>query len=182
MAFATPVSLDCFALAVALDRAEPGKKAIMRYRFHHIEDAPKDQVEEHVRQKAGYLETRLATFEDDLVRLDMRLSHHVKRYPNRRDSSSFTSHLVLDLPGRKLPNIGADGHGESWTTAVNEAFDVLEAQLDKTLAKLHREPAIHAYQHRPSWERDGAELLGNPQPTADDVDRPSGMPGGEQES
>lgn len=142
----------------------------MRYRFHHIESAPMAQVEEHVREKAGYLESRLATFQDDLVRLDIRLSRHAKRYADRRNASMFTSHLVLDLPGRKLPNIGADGHGETWTTAINQAFDVLEVQLDKTLAKLQREAAIHAYRHRPSWEREGATLMGKPQAEPDQPD------------
>lgn len=135
----------------------------MRYRFHHIEEAPRSAVEEHVRSKADLLESRLATFQDDLVTLDVRLDHREKRYGDHRNLSSFTNRLVLDLPGRKLPNIRATGTGETWQIAVNDAFDALETQLDRTLASLHRETAIHDFQHRPSWERPGAEKLGKPQ-------------------
>ena len=143
----------------------------MRYRIHHIDNAPRDLVEKHVRAKSGYIESRLATFQEDLVRLDVRLDHHRKQYADRKNAAAYTGHLVLDLPGRRLPNIAADGHGANWTTAINEAFDDLEDQLGKILADLHRETAVHDYQHRPSWEREGAERLGRPQIEPEDPDR-----------
>jgi hypothetical protein len=135
----------------------------MRYRFHHVENAPLADVEEFVKERAGLLESRLTTFEPDLVHLDARLSYNGKRQSDRRDDAPFTNHLVLDLPGGKLPNIGASGYGETWTSAVYDAFGALETQLDKTLADLHGVTAIHEYRRRPSWERSGAEKLGKPQ-------------------
>lgn len=135
----------------------------MRYRFHHIENAPREKVEEYVRTKADLLETRLSTFEEDLVVLDVRLDYREKRYADRRNAANYDGKLVLYLPGQHLQNIGAVGHGEIWETAFNEAFDDLEDQLDKLFAKLNREPDIHDFQHRPSWEREGAELLGESQ-------------------
>ncbi|CAN5770903.1 hypothetical protein BH23CHL2_BH23CHL2_35960 [soil metagenome] len=143
----------------------------MRYRFHHIQGAPRDQVEQHVRDKAELVQTRLSTFEEDLVELDVRLDYREKRYRDRRNASNFDGRLVLNLPGRRMPNIGANGHGETWVTAINEAFGDLEVQLDKFLAKLKKEAAIHDYQHRPSWEREGAEMLGEPQQPDEDPDR-----------
>lgn len=134
----------------------------MQYRFHHINEAPRDKVEEFVRTKSEVIQAQLDTFEDDLVKLDTRLDYRDKRYADRRNASNFDAHLVLYLPGGHLPNIGATGHGESWIIAFSEAFDDLQVQLEKLLAKLHRETDIHAYQHRPSWEREGADLLGNP--------------------
>lgn len=142
----------------------------MKYRFHHIENASRERVEEFVRNKADVLTARLATFEDDLVYLDARLDYRDKRYADRRNASNFDAHLVLSLPGRHLSNIGATGHGESWSIAFNEAFDDLYDQLEKLLAKLHRETGIHEYQHRPSWEREGAELLGKPQVEPEDAE------------
>ena len=145
----------------------------MRYRIHNIEHAPFEDVEEYVKERAVLLESRLATFPADLIQLDARLSHHEKRYADRRDASTFTSRLVLDLPGGNLPNIGASGHGEVWETAVNEAFEALERQLDKTLAGLHGNTAIREYRRRPSWERAGAERLGKPQAEPRDSDVPT---------
>lgn len=143
----------------------------MRYRFHHISQAPLAQVEDYVREKASLIESRLATFEDDLIELDVRLDYDDKRRRDRRNDANYDGHLVLYLPGNHLKNIGATGHGESWATAINEAFSDLEVQLEKTLAKLHREPDIHDYRHRPSWEREGAELLGEPQDEPNDSQR-----------
>jgi ribosome-associated translation inhibitor RaiA len=143
----------------------------MRYRFHHIESALRERVEDHVREKAGTVEARLGSFQEDLIQLDVRLDHRKKRYGERRDASYFDGHLVLHLPGEHLPNIGATGHGETWSTAINKAFDDLEDQLEKQLAELHDEPDIHDFQHRPSWEREGAELLGRPQVEPEDPDR-----------
>jgi ribosome-associated translation inhibitor RaiA len=148
----------------ASDRA--GEDLEMRYRFHHLHEAPRAQVERHVRAKADLLDARLRTFEEELVELDVHLDHRKKRNAERRDTSYFDGHLVLYLPGRKLPNLSASGHGERWETAINEAFDDLTDQLDRLLAKLHGDTDIHAYQHRPSWEREGAELLGRPQEEA----------------
>lgn len=143
----------------------------MRYRFHHIERAPMESVEEHVRQKSDLIESRLATFQEDLVMLDVRLDYRKKRYADRRNASNYDGQLVLYLPGQNLPNISAVGHGEAWTTAINEAFDDLEDQLEKLLAELHHEPGIHDFQHRPSWEREGAELLGEPQVEPEESER-----------
>ncbi len=155
----------------------------MRFRYHHIQNAPREKVEEHVRAKAGLLESRLSTFQDDLITLDTRLDHRDKRYGDRRDAANYDGHLVLYLPGKHLQNIGATGYGETWTTAINEAFDDLEVQLDKLLAKLHRETSIHDFQHRPSWEREGAELLGEPQVEPDEPESPAedgtGLPHGQ---
>lgn len=147
----------------------------MQYRFHHIHEAPEERVRDHIRDKAELIERRLDTFEDDLVTLDIRLDHRPERYGDRRNASNYGGHLVLRMPGQSLQNIGATGHGESWTTACNEAFVSLENQLDKVLARLHRKTDIHAYQHRPSWEREGAELLGEPQmpPNRDDDEPPA---------
>lgn len=144
----------------------------MQYRFHHIHEAPEERVREYVREKAELLERRLDTFQDDLVRLDVRLDHRPERYGERRNASNYEGRLVLYLPGQHLQNIGANGHGETWLTAINGAFDSLENQLEKVLAKLHRETDIHAYHHRPSWEREGAELLGEPQAPPRDESEP----------
>lgn len=133
----------------------------MQFRFHHIQEAPKERVEEFVRAKSDVIQAQLDTFEDDLVRLDARLDYRDKRYPEVRKASNYDAHLVLYLPGQHLQNIGATGHGESWIIAFSDAFEDLEVQLEKLLAKLHREIDIHAYQHRPSWEREGAERLAN---------------------
>lgn len=135
----------------------------MEYRFHHSAKAPADRVEEHTRKKSRLLEHRLATFEPDLVRLDLRMDHRRKRHGERRHDSLYDAHLVLYLPGASLPNLGATGHGETWLTAINDAFDNLEDRLEKLLQELHHQSDIHDYQHRPSWERPGAELLGKPQ-------------------
>ena len=138
----------------------------MRYRFHHIKEASKAQVEEHVYLKAKLIEQRLATFQEDLVQLDVRLDHRNRRYSDQRNTSYYDGHLVLYLPGRNLQNVAANGHGERWVTAINEAFDDLEDQLDAVMDKLHHTSDIHDYQHRPSWEREGAELLGKSQTVA----------------
>lgn len=143
----------------------------MRYRFHHIQNAPLEDVEKHVRDKASLVERRLSSFEEDLVMLDVRLDHREKRYGDRRNASNFDGHLVLSLPGQRFPNIGANGHGETWVTAINEAFNDLEGQVEKLFARLNKETDIHAFQHRPSWERDGAELLGEPQVEKEDPDK-----------
>lgn len=143
----------------------------MRYRFHHIQGAPREQVEQHVRDKAGLVQTRLSTFEDDLVELDVRLDFRDKRYGGRRNAANFDGRLVLNLPGRRMPNIGANGHGETWVTAINEAFDDLEVQLDKFFARLNKEADIQDFRRRPSWEREGAELLGEPQQPDEAPDR-----------
>lgn len=135
----------------------------MRYRIHHIDRANRQRLEDHVRLKAQPIEQRLPAFEDDLVLLDIRLGHRTKRYANRRDASLYDAHIVLDIDGHHLPNIGATGHAQNWRTAVNEAFDDLEDQLDDTLATLQGEARIHDYQHRPSWVRSGADMLGKPQ-------------------
>lgn len=166
------------SLAAAATKARKIQGDEMKYRFHHIQEAPRDRVEEFVRTKSDVLQAQLETFEDDLVRLDARLDYQPKRYADRRNVSNFGAHLVLYMHGGNLPNIASTGHGESWIIAFSQAFEDLEVQLEKLLAKLHREIDIHAYQHRPSWEREGAEMLAEPpEPPA----RPASPAEGESE-
>ena len=103
----------------------------MNIRYHvdgHLSAGVREVVEREVR----FLDTRLATFADDLKSLDVTVHHQP------RDDTS-TSKLVLRLPSR---TIVVDGSGPWRPAALRDAFDDLRDRLDEHLAKLRGEPAI----------------------------------------
>jgi hypothetical protein len=103
----------------------------MNVRYHvdgHLPAGVREVVEREVR----FLDTRLATFADDLKSLDVTV-----HYQPRDDT--YTSKLVLRLPSR---TIVVDGSGPWRPAALRDAFDDLRDRLDEHLAKLRGEPAI----------------------------------------
>lgn len=112
----------------------------MRFRYHsrtHIANA----VRETVDKEAQLLDERLAHVEDDLKLLDITFDYHLR-------SDTYTAKLVLHVLDRPIV---ASGTAERQTMAIRQAFDDLDDQLDKFVAKLKHVPQIRDEQRKPSW-------------------------------
>jgi hypothetical protein len=114
---------------------------------YHVDGHLSEDMREAVEREMRFLDTRLATFADDLTSLDVTVR-------SQSHAGNYTSKLVLRLPSR---TIAVEGDGPSRPAALRDAFAVLRDRLDEHLAKLRGEPAIRRAGRR---ERD---MVGDPE-------------------
>lgn len=112
----------------------------MRLRYYGA-DATQDSVQRITERETKVLDRRLAKIADDLKLLDITLDHHTR-------DDNYTAKLVLRILER---NIAASNTGTTREMALRGAFDDLNDQLDKFMAKLRSEPAIRNEQRKVDW-------------------------------
>lgn len=128
----------------------------MRVRYRNQDDLS-DAARQVIEREAARLSTRLPHVGDDLKVLNVSVEQQLR-------DGSRTITLHLNMPGRDL---AATGRGPRDDTALRDAFQDLDDQLARHLAKLRGEPA---QRREGKFHRDTATLV------ADLAERAQGWP------